>query len=449
MDPIECGPKLRSGWSLRRRTPLALLWFLMAGNPLFCTQEAGEGEEHVSETFHQRRLEDEAAKVRLQAIFEVVEEFKGLSVEVREGVAFLEGEVTSWETSERAEELVLKFPEILWVDNRIKATRQIESRLAPVAEKAREYLLDLLAFLPVLLVALLVVLVFWFLARVAGRWERLPVGGAQHQFIRMRIRQGVQALILLVGLALASEVLGITALVGALLGTAGIAGIVLGFAFKDIVENYLAGVILTIRQPFAPNDLIRIGEHQGKVVRLTSRDTVLMTLDGNHLRIPNAAIFNGTIVNFTRNPLRRFEFAVGVGVREDLARVLKEAIDILMASDGVLSDPPPRVLVDALGDSSVTIRGFGWVDQRRADFGKTRSEAIRRLKEAFDSLGIEMPEPAYIVRTEEVRAKAEPAGRPPPSKSGALPESDVSVDTHLEEQIEAERQTSEEENLLE
>lgn len=449
MFQLEGTLKLGIAGNTRGKIAWALLFSILVGQPLSAQQEEPEEPELESESVVRHRAEsDEAAQERLQAIFDVIPEFQGLQVEVREGVAFLNGEVTFWETSERAEQLVAGFSEILWVDNRIKATRQIESRLAPAVEKAQEYLLDFLGFLPVLLVALLVVLAFWILARIVGRWDRLPVGTAQHHFIRTRVRQGAQALIFLLGLALASEILGVTALIGALLGTAGIAGIVLGFAFKDIIENYLAGVILTIRQPFAPNDLIRLGEHQGKVVRLTSRDTVLMTLDGNHLRIPNAAVFTGTIVNFTRNPLRRFEFTVGVGVQENLSRVIQEGMGVLKATEGVLPDPAPRVLVDALGDSSVTIRCFGWVDQRRADFGKARSEAIRRLKEAFDAAGIEMPEPAYLVRTEEVPKKPKTPERKPTRKPSLPHEADVSVDTHLEKQIEAEREISDEEDLL-
>ncbi len=89
----------------------------------------------------------------------------------------------------------------------------------------------------------------------------------------------------------ALEILDATAIVGALLGTAGVLGVALGFAFKDILENYLAGILMSLRQPFSPRDHVVIDGNEGLVIALNSRATILMTLDGNHLRLPNALVF--------------------------------------------------------------------------------------------------------------------------------------------------------------
>ena len=85
-------------------------------------------------------------------------------------------------------------------------------------------------------------------------------------------------------------------------------GLAVGFALRDLVENYIASLMLSLRQPFAPNDQVLIEGFEGRVVRLTSRATILMTLDGNHVRIPNAVVFKGTIVNLSHNPERRLRF---------------------------------------------------------------------------------------------------------------------------------------------
>jgi small-conductance mechanosensitive channel len=158
----------------------------------------------------------------------------------------------------------------------------------------------------------------------------------------------------------------------------------LGFAFQDLAENSLASILLSLRQPFAPNDLVSIDGQQGKVVRLTSRATTLLTLDGNHLRIPNATVFKATILNFTRNPERRFTFAVGIDTEELIPRAQALAVQTLATSPGVLRDPPPLCLVETLGESTVELSMVAWVDQRASDYVKARSEAIRRIKEAFD-----------------------------------------------------------------
>ena len=100
------------------------------------------------------------------------------------------------------------------------------------------------------------------------------------------VQRVIQFSLVVTGLVLALEFLDATALVGAVVGTAGLAGLALGFAFKDIAENYLAGIILSLRNPFAKSDLIVVGEHEGKVVRLAGRETILMTVEGNHVPDP-------------------------------------------------------------------------------------------------------------------------------------------------------------------
>lgn len=106
--------------------------------------------------------------------------------------------------------------------------------------------------------------------------------------------------------------LGATGLLGALIGTAGIIGVGLGFALKSTGENYFASILLSLRQPFDPHDLVKIDDQDGRVVRLSSRATVLLDFDGNHVRIPNSKVFNATIINYTRNPERRFWFKLEV-----------------------------------------------------------------------------------------------------------------------------------------
>ena len=115
-------------------------------------------------------------------------------------------------------------------------------------------------------------------------WPYRRIGNA---FLRETAQQLVRIAVLLAGAPLALEILDATALVAALLGTAGLFGLVLGFAFWDLAENAIASLLLSLRRPFAPNDLVSIEGREGHVVRLTSRATVLLTIEGNHVRIPN------------------------------------------------------------------------------------------------------------------------------------------------------------------
>jgi small-conductance mechanosensitive channel len=247
--------------------------------------------------------------------------------------------------------------------------------------------------------------------------------------------------VVLAGVLVALDLLDATALVGALAGTAGLAGLALGFAFKDIVENYLAGFLLALRQPFAKNDHIVVDAYDGLVVRLTPRETILMTLEGNHVRLPNATVFRSPLLNYSRNPRRRFEFDAGVGPVDDLALARTEGIEVLREMRGVMDDPSPEALLVELGESWVTVRFSGWVDQGSADFLRVRSEAIRLVKSSLEEAGISIPSPEYRVRLvrDEDQAK-----HPAPAVEG-----DVAPDLTVQRQIEEERLTSDEEDLLE
>ncbi len=327
------------------------------------------------------------------------------------------------------------------------ADAPLGEQLDPAWERVRGRVVDGLVFLPLLAVAVVVLLVFGLLALWVGRWDRLYERVSPNVFVRNLVRQGVRAAVLLVGLLVAVDVLGITTLVGAVLGGAGVASIALGFAFKDIVENYLAGVLLGLRQPFAPNDDLVIEGQRGKVVRLTSRDTILMSLDGNHVRIPNAAVFRSTVVNFTRNPRRRFEVRLTVAPDTELSAALAEGLDVLRGMKGVLDDPPAAGRVVDVGDSWVTLAWFAWMDQTRSDFDKVRSEAIRLVLEGLAAADVDMPPPEHRVRLlREEGPPPVPTPSGPPDGRGA--QLDVSVDTSLDEQIAEDRRVSEEEDLL-
>jgi len=293
-----------------------------------------------------------------------------------------------------------------------------------------------LELLPLLGVALAVVLVSWLLARLltGGDWLFRWI---QNRFLRDLARHFTRITIIGTGVLVALELLDATALVGAALGAAGVIGIAVGFAFRDIIENYLAGLLLSMRRPFSPNDFVSIDGEEGKVVRLTSRATVLLTLEGNHLRIPNAKVFKAVVLNYTRNPLRQLHFEVGVGVKQDLVEAQKLGLETLAGMDAVLDQPPPFALIQQLGDSNVPIRFHAWVDQSSTDFFKARSEAIRLIKTAFDDANIEMPEPIYRLYVQQ--AVESPAQESVHPAAGALEAGDTAADKRLDIQVEAER----------
>lgn len=295
------------------------------------------------------------------------------------------------------------------------------------------------ATLPLLVLAALLVWLAWLFGHWLSRRALFERIGGKSMFLRDLLRTTVRGAVVALALLAALEILDATALVGAVLGTAGVFGIALGFAFKETLENYLAGILMSLRQPFAQRDHLVIDGHEGVVMAMTSRATILMTLDGNHLRLPNALVFRSVMLNYTRNPRRRFEFDVGIGVEEDLVQAQTIGTDTLRRLDGVMEKPPARAYISALGDSNVQVRFHGWVDQRSHDFLLVKSEAIRTVKLALEEADMDMPEPIYRIQLTNRQSMAD---APTPVRSdGAVRRTrvDQPVDTRahsdLQEQI--------------
>ena len=384
---------------------------------------------------------------RLREIYDTVDGLGEVRVTVHAGVVSLSGDVLTESARDQALGLARQIRGVVEVEDSIHRVRDVRRRLGTATARLRDSALDLVAELPLLAVALVLFVLFWWLGRWVGSLDRPFRRLAPNRFLRDLLAQALRTAVVLLGAILALEVLDATALVAAVAGAAGLAGLAIGFAFRDLVENYIASVLLSLRQPFLPGDLVVIEGHEGKVVRLNSRATILITLDGNHVRIPNAQVFKGVILNYTRNPRRRFDFTVGVGVDADLAAALALALDTVGDLDGVLAEPPPQGWIDELGDSNVLLHLFAWIDQRDTEWAKARGEAIRRVKVAFDDAGIAMPEPIFNVRLEQRReAEAAAAKEARAAKAGAFPgaagdeeTADLSADTHLDREVAEER----------
>ncbi len=443
-------------WSLRLSLVLVVvLWGGPASPATAQVPSSDSGLADVDTTQARQRAADAQLERQLQATFSEIEAFEEISVTVRHGVAQLEGTVVDPQAAAEAERLAQEFDGILYVENDVSPETDLSDRVTPVVSRFEEYGARFLEYLPVGLIGLLFLLITVGVARWVGKWEPGRRFGLSPLAWSL-VYRCLQVLLVLIGLVVTFDLLGVTSLVGAVLGTAGVAGLAIGFAFQDIIENYLAGVLLSVRQPFRVNDVVAIEGHEGRVVRMTARELVLFTFEGNHVRMPNATVFKNVLVNYTLNARRLVAFEVGVGVEEDLARVQSLGTDTLAAMSGILDDPPPFARIVTLGDSSVTVRYHGWVDQGEVDFSKARSEAVRLVKAALDEAGVEMPEPTYrIVQMPAFESPAPEEHRPeehkdvaPSSVRDQARTADVKRDGRLEAQVDEEAHDPDEPNLL-
>jgi len=293
---------------------------------------------------------------------------------------------------------------------------------------------ELLAKTPLLLAALLIVALASWLGGIVSRRLHLLRLRTDNPYMDTLIRRVVRALIVLFGVVVALDLLNATALVSAVLGSAGVVGLVLGFAFKDIAENYVAGILLSLRKPFSPGDHVKIDDREGKVVALQSRTTLMMTLDGNELQLPNALVFKAVLLNYSRNPRRRFDFTITIDGSQSIRVAHALAIEQITRVQGVLRDPAPSWSVQEFTPGGIVLRFFGWVDQRESDLGKVRSEAIRLVKAVFAQRGIEAPRTTYHILTarDPGAGTGATAGHAEPAHSQ---DADTSVNRDIDEQL--------------
>lgn len=390
--------------------------------------------------------DDRAIEQRLQEIFDNLEGLESVQITVDAGVVTLSGEVPSVQTSEQAARTARRVEGVVELNNELTETRDVSQRLLPTVAKLKGYVYDFIGYLPLLGLALGVIIGFALLARVIASWKALFARLAPNPFLLELVQQFIRVSVFLLGVLLALDLLDATRAVGTVLGAAGLISLAVSFALRDSVENYITSILLSLRQPFAPDDHVLIEGHEGRIARLTSRATILLTFDGNTVRIPNATVFKATIVNYSRNPRRRLSFTVGVAPDADLLAAQQLALDTLSEMAGVLDDPPPTCLIDGLGDYSINLFVAGWIDQNQADFLKVKSEAIRLITQAFAAANIDVPDPTYNIRLlrKPSAGKATPAILQQPSKVAI----DISRDDSLEQQVAEDRQYAKSSNLL-
>ncbi|WP_454597752.1 mechanosensitive ion channel domain-containing protein [Qipengyuania sp. SM2507] len=340
---------------------------------------------------------DARIAARIRGIFRELPAFSDVDVATNQGVVALSGTVPTKDDIARAEAIAGRVSGVVTVENAIDRDVSVDASLGGLTSIG-ERLDGLARMLPLLAIAFTVALVIivlgYLLAGLTGLWRRI----APNPFLAELIASAIRFVAVVLGVVIALDMIGAGALMGAVLGGAGVIGIALGFAMRDTIENYVASLMLSLRQPFRANELVQIGDLEGRVIRLTSRATVLMTLDGNHLRIPNSQVFKAVIINFTRNPQRRFQFDLGVDADDDASAARLLGRDTLAALPFVLNDPPPEARIIEVGESNVVIRFLAWIDQNESDWFKTQSQAIPAVKHALEAGGFALPEPIYRLR---------------------------------------------------
>jgi small conductance mechanosensitive channel len=279
--------------------------------------------------------------------------------------------------------------------------------------------------LPNLLLAVVAVIVSWLLARVARDLVRRLLHRVSHsEQVTYLLCQVVYLAVLTAGTFIALGILGLQKTVASLLAGAGIVGLALGFAFQDIAANLMAGVYLSVRRPFRRGHLIKAQDYFGIVQEVNLRWTELLTQQGQLVLIPNKQVFENPIMNYTARGSRRVDITLGVSYGDDLEKARRVALEAVAALPGLLPDKQVEMFYEEFADSSIDFTIRFWIPfQTQKDYLAARSEAMIRIKKAFDAAGIQIPFPTrtldFAARGGETLAEVleeagvtTPAGRP-------------------------------------
>ena len=204
-----------------------------------------------------------------------------------------------------------------------------------------------------------------------------------------------------------------------LLAGLGFFSVAVGFAFQDILENTLSGILLLMRQPFSSGDQITVMERSGTVEGITIRETRITTYEGELVVIPNRDVYKNVINVHTHNKNHRLEFVVGIAYENDPAEAIEVIHDALDRVPHVHPDPAPLAVVTELGASTVNIAVYFWTDAHRLESLTTKDAAIRAVKIALDQADIEMP--AEIIALQATPSfRAALAGEPEVTPGGGV-----------------------------
>ncbi|MEL6578336.1 MAG: mechanosensitive ion channel family protein [Cyanobacteria bacterium J06621_12] len=251
---------------------------------------------------------------------------------------------------------------------------------------------------PNIIIALFVFVLFWFVAKFSRRLIKKFTKGKQSRNLGLVLARLSQGLIILVGAFISLAIVIPSFKPGDLVQLLGVSGVAVGFAFRDILQNFLAGILILITEPFVMGDQIVFKDFEGTVENIQTRATTIRTYDGTRIVIPNAELFTNSVKVNTAFEKRRLQYDIGIGYGDDIDEAKRIIIDVLRNNPEAISDPPPEALVIGLGDFTVDIRARWWVNPpRRAEVLDSQDYVLTELCKKLVAGGIDLPFPTQQV----------------------------------------------------
>jgi len=279
----------------------------------------------------------------------------------------------------------------------------IDSRALPVVSQwddkldtfVKAFLVKLADFLPSLVGALIVLLVFWGLHRILLRLLNRSLAGRATLLAADILRRLLKYVVVGIGLLMAASQLGFNVL--SMLAGLGVAGLAVGLAAKDTMANFIAGLIILWDKPFALGDDVEIGDTSGWIRHIELRSTLLEDVDGNDVIIPNSEVVAKKIVNYSRTPRARVHVDVGISYEASIEGARAALLGAAEGDERLLPSPAPAVIVKELADSAVVLEMVVWA-RDPARRSAIRADYLERARDALDRAGIAIPFPRRDVK---------------------------------------------------
>lgn len=250
--------------------------------------------------------------------------------------------------------------------------------------------------LPGIGIALLIMILGSLIATWIGQFVRKRISTKTEDPLMSRfLGKAIKYIIIIISIMIALKAAGLGSIATGILTAAGASAVVLGFAFKDIGENFIAGIILAFNRPFDVDDTVEIGAHFGKIKTLEFRYTKMKTFDGKDVYIPNSDVLTKPVINYTEDGFYRWSFVIGIAYEDNIQGAKETILRALSQEPNVIADEEHEnfVIEDELATSTVNLKVFFWVDTK--DFRRmamiTKGNVIRNIKEALEQDGYYLP----------------------------------------------------------
>ena len=266
-----------------------------------------------------------------------------------------------------------------------------------ILAKAHAWVNGFFLLLPNIIAAVVFLIVAWFAAKAVAAMIRKLAHRRDRYDLGALLGSIAFGAIMIAAVLMAAAIVFPSVKPGDVLATLGIGSVAIGFAFKDILQNLFAGLLLLIRRPFRRGDQIVVKDYEGTVEHIESRATLLKTYDGRRVIIPNADLYIAPVVVNTAFPVRREQLDIGIGYGDDVARACQVFTAALGGIEGIVADPKPETLPWALDASTVTLRARWWTDSKRTNVVHVKARVVEAIVAAAKAQAIDLAYPTTQV----------------------------------------------------